>query len=157
MLGMGLIALALLGSLNVVAAVDGESDPAVESCRAVAGGRIVAIGEEGRDHFAGVAIPLVSDNSGPAEGFWQHTTFEGDRFRGEVEGMACMHAGGDPADPPPVYSNYALIMGRGQWNGEDGFSFEVSVWDHGEPGAGPGPAFDYYIFGGFDSEGNPVT
>lgn len=81
--------------------------------------------------FGGNAKPF---RDGSIDGEWNHVTFQGDHFHGHPRTLVCAFVGGDPADPPRVDANQATFIGFGVWNGEDGYTFEVVVEDHGESG-----------------------
>jgi hypothetical protein len=97
------------------------------SCLVNGGGELPA-----GDSFGGIA--RGDARGGVAEGRWIHVSPEGDVLRGTVHSLACRSDGGAMAGPPQEEVNRAFVSGTGSWNGDEGFEFQVSLADRGEPG-----------------------
>lgn len=119
-----------------------EPPKPVGRCWITGGGQLV------RDAFGGNAKPF---RDGSVDGQWNHVTAGGDHFHGQPDTIACSDAGPPGADHPVVEFNQADFSGSGTWNGASGYTFEVTVIDHGEPGRD-----DFYSLTVFDSGGGVV-
>lgn len=134
------------GTVKQVVALDEPPNPA---CWVTTG---AFSGEKNlKDHFAGHAAPTVTDNSGPAMGCWRHATTAGDVFAGNVYLLVCLRDGGDPAGGD-VYSNLAVMIAEGTWNGKIGYTAQIRAWDHGESEYGS----DEYAIAISDPNGNVI-
>ncbi len=86
------------------------------------------------DSFGGNAMPM-KDKS--IRGKWTHISLEsGVVFQGDVHYIVCkkFESLSGPGVPTEAYPNYVNFGGTGTFNGEDGYYFDVRIFDHGEPG-----------------------
>lgn len=90
-------------------------------------------GDGQRDSFGGNVMPM---KAGSLRGRWTHIAHDSEViFHGEVHYVTCKtFVTLNGPEVPTAYPNYANFGGTGELNGEEGYFFDVKVFDHGEPG-----------------------
>ncbi len=129
-LGISLIVLTMLIVPAVARAiVPGEGG----GCWLSGIGTIGCPGEVQHDSFGGNAM---TKKDGSVKGSWTHISIASEViFSGEVHYLVCKDFPSLPGPDVPVASpNYANFGGTGKLNGQDGYFFDVKVFDHAEPG-----------------------
>ncbi len=97
---------------------------------------IGTVGCGGEGEFASFGGNAMTMKDGSVRGSWTHISIGSEvMFHGEVSYIVCETFPSLPGpNVPKAYPNYANFGGTGKFNGEGGYSFDVKVFDHGEPG-----------------------
>lgn len=120
-----------LAALAALPLLGGSASALVPSPRCF----ITAGGTVDGDRFGGHAASYrrrTVEGGQQVDGRWTHTTADGRRLRGDIDGLFCRRNGGDP-ERPAVDFSVADFHGRGTFDGEP-VVFGARVQDHGEPG-----------------------
>ncbi len=125
------IALTILAALVVLTLTPVNALPLGEECRISGIGTLG--GDSQRDSFGGNVMPM---KTGTLTGQWTHIAHDSEViFHGEVHYVTCKRFETlSGPEVPAAYPNYANFGGTGEFNGEEGYFFDVRVFDHGEPG-----------------------
>jgi len=121
--------------LSVLVVVTISQAYAIEEggCWVSGGGTLGCAGDSQRGSFGGNAMTM-KDRS--VRGTWTHISQDSEViFQGEVHYIICKKFPSlSGPGVPTAYPNYANFGGTGVFNGDDGYYFDVKVFDHGEPG-----------------------
>jgi hypothetical protein len=113
-------------------------------CWFTGGGTIMTIdGINGRQSFGGNAMTMKDK---PVRGEWEHINHTtGDIFHGKVTYLSCWETNDPGPSPPKADPNYIEFGGEGVLNHVEGYSFEVTAYDSGEPATKNAPGDHYWI------------
>jgi hypothetical protein len=132
--------------------------PEMGGCWVSGGGTINRMDQvpiESASFFGGT---VMTQKGGSVNGIWNHNGYDMSiprkiQFTGQVLYLLCRQYPTLPGPGiPKAIPNYANFGGTGRLNGVDGYSFDVKIFDHGEPGIN----LDRYRIDIYDSNTNLV-